>query len=93
MKYFEKGLVHLYWLRPLLPHCELGPINLLAYYEVWRDFSLVFSFYRDKKAIPPGIAPSTQVLDLRGNDIRVLHNNVFLQLGITNLQASSNLIF
>ena len=54
---------------------------------------LFFSFYRDKKAIPPGIAPSTQVLDLRGNDIRVLHNNVFLQLGITNLQASSNLIF
>ena len=47
----------------------------------------MFTFiFRDKKAIPPGIAPSTQVLDLRGNDIRVLHNNVFLQLGITNLQ-------
>ena len=43
-------------------------------------------FLRDKKAIPPGIAPSTQVLDLRGNNIRVLNNNVFLQLGITNLQ-------
>ena len=26
------------------------------------------------------------MLDLRGNNIRVLHNNVFLQLGITNLQ-------
>lgn len=56
-------------------HCSLG-VSLIA-------FQLSF---RDKKAIPPGIAPSTQVLDLRGNNIRVLHNNVFLQLGITNLQ-------
>ena len=47
---------------------------------------LILTSFRDKKAIPPGIAPSTQVLDLRGNDIRVLHNNAFLQLGITNLQ-------
>ena len=47
---------------------------------------IILHLYRDKKAIPPGIAPSTQVLDLRGNDIRVLHNNAFLQLGITNLQ-------
>ena len=61
--------------RRLSYHCSLG-VPLIA-------FQLPF---RDKKAIPPGIAPSTQVLDLRGNNIRVLHNNVFLQLGITNLQ-------
>ena len=31
---------------------------------------------RDRDAIPEGIEPSTQVLDLRGNNIRVLANEV-----------------
>ena len=31
---------------------------------------------RDRDAIPEGIEPSTQVLDLRGNNIRVLANQV-----------------
>ena len=41
---------------------------------------------RDKDAIPTGIEPSTQVLDLRGNNIKALRNDVFLTMGITNLQ-------
>ena len=41
---------------------------------------------RDKDAIPSGIEPSTQVLDLRGNNIRVLSNDIFVQMSITNLQ-------
>lgn len=41
---------------------------------------------KDRDSIPPGIEPSTQVLDLRGNNIRTLRNDVFLTMGITNLQ-------
>ena len=41
---------------------------------------------KDKDAIPAGIEPSTQVLDLRGNNIKALRNDVFLTMGITNLQ-------
>ncbi len=38
-------------------------------------------------AIPPGVAPGTQVLDLRGNGgIRELGGRIFLRLGLTNLQ-------
>ena len=38
------------------------------------------------EAIPREIAAGTQVIDLRGNSISVLKNDVFLDLGITNLQ-------
>ncbi|QQP38976.1 Uncharacterized protein FKW44_019716, partial [Caligus rogercresseyi] len=41
---------------------------------------------QDKKEIPPGIEPSTQVLNIRGNALKLLEDNIFLQLGITNLQ-------
>ena len=41
---------------------------------------------RDRDAIPIGIEPSTQVLELRGNNIRVLADDAFVKLSITNLQ-------
>eukprot|EP00094_Tigriopus_californicus_P002316 TCALIF_02236-PA protein Name:"Similar to Lrrtm3 Leucine-rich repeat transmembrane neuronal protein 3 (Mus musculus)" AED:0.31 eAED:0.32 QI:0/-1/0/1/-1/1/1/0/283 len=37
-------------------------------------------------AIPPGIAPGTQVLDLNHNEIPIIKNGLFSNLGITNLQ-------
>ena len=33
---------------------------------------------RDRNSIPRGIEPSTQVLDLRGNNLRILSNKVLL---------------
>ncbi|CAB4062449.1 unnamed protein product [Lepeophtheirus salmonis] len=41
---------------------------------------------QSKNSIPTGIEPSTQVLNIRGNSIKVFEDNIFLQLGITNLQ-------
>jgi len=41
---------------------------------------------RDLGDIPDGVEPSTQVLDLRGNSIPVLPDNLFSDFGITNLQ-------
>ena len=41
---------------------------------------------RDEDHIPEGVEPSTQVLDLRGNNIRVLRNDIFVKMAITNLQ-------
>ena len=37
-------------------------------------------------AIPANIAAGTQVLDLRGNSLRSLRDNIFVKMGITNLQ-------
>lgn len=37
-------------------------------------------------AIPQGIAPGTQVLDLNHNEIPIIKNGLFSSLGITNLQ-------
>jgi len=41
---------------------------------------------RDLSSIPDDIEPSTQVLDVRGNDLQVLRDDSFIQLEITNLQ-------
>lgn len=41
---------------------------------------------RDQDAFPVGIEPSTQVLDVRGNNLRVLTNDIYVKMGITNLQ-------
>jgi Leucine-rich repeat (LRR) protein len=41
---------------------------------------------RDLGEIPEGIEPSTQVIDVRGNSIPNLMDDIFVDLGITNLQ-------
>ena len=41
---------------------------------------------KDLRAVPAGVAAGTQVLDLRGNPLGLLADNVFLERGITNLQ-------
>ncbi|KAL6435820.1 hypothetical protein ACFW04_005592 [Cataglyphis niger] len=41
---------------------------------------------RSLTSIPDGIDPETQVLDMSGNEIRLLPSNLFVQVQLTNLQ-------